>query len=1130
MGINIKTTSMLLVPLMLLVLFPAGLEADTEKITFDHISLEQGLSQVSVSCILQDNKGFMWFGTQDGLNKYDGYHITVYRPEEGNPNSLSNIRIAALHEDNSGMLWIGTMGGLNRFDPKTETFTRYTHSPKKPDSLGSNLVNTIYEDTAGTLWVGTTGGGLNKFNRVTGTFTRFTAVDGDPAGLRSNSVTAVTGDKNGTLWVGTWKGWVHKLNPGEKRFSVFQVQAPPEIREGDGRQQVQVMYEDGSGRFWVGITGGGLHILDRDTGNITRSYYRKPGERSGLSSNFITSIRETAAGQVWIGTRGGGLNKFNRDTQTFETYLHIPEDPESLNSNFVQAIYEDRSGMLWIGTFSGGINRFKCGKNKFLLYKKDPLDRDGLNANMVRALVLDREDFLWVGTQGGGLNRFHPDRETVTHYTVQPENPESLAGNFVNALHEDKSGTLWIGTDGGGLNKFNRENDTFTRFGHRPGDPHSLSHNSVYVIKDAPGGNLWVGTWGGGLNLFNPASGKFTHWADKRHDPHSDANDWIHTLYRDREGTLWLGTVRGLTRFERETGAFTCYCSDPHSPYSLKHNMVTSIYEDDDGVLWFGTSGGGLNKYEPNLDKFTIYKQKDGLPNNVVYGVLADKSGNLWLSSNKGLTKFNPGEKTFRNYDVSDGLQSNEFNGGAYYKSKNGEMFFGGIRGFNAFFPENVKNNPYIPPMVITGFYIFNKPVPIGKKGESPLQQSITRTEKIELAPGRDFFSFRFAALSYINSAKNQYAYKMEGFDEDWVHVGTQRYASYTNLNPGEYTFHVKGSNNDQVWNDEGTSVKVIVHPTFWETPWAYALYFLLLGAVLFGIRRFELTRERARVKERESELRVQAAEAQAKAIQSEHMRQNHELEEARKLQLSMLPRELPDVPGLDIAVHMETATEVGGDYYDFHIDEDGTLAVAVGDATGHGLKAGTMVAVAKGLFCSEVSHRDIPDFFHKCTHTIKHMRLGNMYMAMSLLNIKDNTLSISSAGMPPLLLYRHNSQTLETVSLKGTPLGAFAGVNYKTREIQLEEGDTIVLLSDGLPELFDKDGEMFGYQRLTELFEEICQNGESPEDIIGLLKRAGEDWLNGKAPDDDITFVVIRVNQSKQSTQSTGGKTNKNE
>jgi ligand-binding sensor domain-containing protein/serine phosphatase RsbU (regulator of sigma subunit) len=1083
---------------MTLIVFQTGLPAKKRPISFEHISLNEGLSQATVYSILQDQRGFMWFATQDGLNKYDGYSFKVYRTDDDNPNSLSHIYINTLFEDHEGMLWIGTNGGgLNRLDPETEIFTRFTINPDDSGSPDNNFVNVIFEDRSNNLWVGSANGGLNKLNRETGTFTRYLSQPENPDTLRDNTVTAIYQGTTGRLWVGTRKAWLHKLDPKTGRFTAYHI--PGKNGETTDAPVIRALYEENPNRLWVGTEGGGLHILDPETGTFTRSFFYSPDNPSGLSSNAVTSVIKTHEGALLIGTQGGGLDRFTGVGDTFDVYKNDRDEPDSLDNDYILSLYEDRSGLVWIGTFSGGINRFKCGTAKFNLYRKDPGDPHSLSDNIIRAFTEDRSGRLWVGTLNNGLNRFDVNRETVTTYTNDPSSPAGLSSNSIRVILTDRKGTVWVGTADGGLDRFNSTSGTFTRYIHDENDPLSLSFDSIVSLFEARNGVLWIGTWGGGLNRFNPKDETFTHYLDTREkDPHVYSNRFIYTIYEDRNGTFWLGTNKGLTRFSRKTGAFACYCGDPDAPYSLANFLVTSIYEDNTGLLWFGTVGGGLNRFDPVTGEFRVFKEKNGLPNNVIYGILGDDEGNPWFSSNRGLTKFDRKAETCRNYDVYDGLQSSEFNGGAYFKNKKGEMFFGGVNGFNSFFPAQVKDNPYIPPVVITDFKIFNKSVPIRDK-----------RKPIELAPDQNVFSFDFVSLNFLSSHKNRYAYKMEGFDKDWVYVGRRRYASYTNLNHGEYVFRVKASNNDGIWNEEGTSVRVIVHPTFWETGWAYIIYLVLLFGIFYVIRWIELTRERARVRIRESELRARAAEAQARAIQAENLRQNMELEEARKLQLSMLPHDLPDLPFLDIAVHMETATEVGGDYYDFHVDDDGTLAVAVGDATGHGLKAGTMVSVIKGLFCSEYTHLDIDSFFHKCTHTIRHMRLGNLYMALTLMSIRGTNVHISSAGMPPLLVYRPAAGTMETVFLKGTPLGAFPNVLYKSNEFELGEGDTMLLFSDGLPELFNRQGEMFGYDRVARLFEEVGHR--SPREIILHLKEAGDHWLEGKSADDDITFVVIK-------------------
>ena len=530
--------------------------------------------------------------------------------------------------------------------------------------------------------------------------------------------------------------------------------------------------------------------------------------------------------------------------------------------------------------------------------------------------------------------------------------------------------------------------------------------------------------------------------------------------------------------------------------------------------MWIGSFGGGLDRFDPRTGTFGhITESNSDLPNNVVYGVLCDGSDNIWLSSNRGVTRYNPSTRIITSFDTHDGLQGMEFNGQACYKSPRGEMFFGGINGMNSFFPDSIEANPVIPLVAISDFRLFNKEVPIG--GDSPLQQHILETKEITLKHWQNDISFDFVALHYNRPARNQYSYMLVNYDAGWRDAGHSRTATYTNLDPGEYIFHVRGSNDAGVWNKEGATVRVIILPPWWLSDPAKAAYVFLTIILLYMgylIQHRVVTRqERARARFQEMELRARMAEAQARAIQAENDRKTHELEEARKLQLSMLPKELPVVPDLEIAVHMQTATEVGGDYYDFHLDnENGALTIVVGDATGHGLSAGTMVSVIKSLFISNNGRLDMKQFFHSCTRTIKQLRLGNLYMALMLARIEKNVLTASAAGMPPIYIYRPSRSDVEVLTMKGMPLGAFNEFVYEDSRIELQSGDTILFLSDGLPELFNDNREMFEYYRVKETFARCADR--SAQAIVDCLTRAADEWRDGRSPNDDITFVVVKV------------------
>jgi DNA-binding NtrC family response regulator/ligand-binding sensor domain-containing protein len=883
----------------------------------------------------------MWFGTEDGLNKYDGYKFTIYKSVPDDPTSLSHNVVYSIYEspDEPGTLWIGTdFGGLNKFELDKEKFTRYLADHDTPHSLSHNRVRSICEDHSGTLWIGTLGGGLNKlvsspYTRELGspskseqlrktpsdnegpppTFVHYQHDDNNPNSLSSNLVNAVFVDKSGVLWIGTEGGGLNKLilshapsrssgqdpsklEVGESNLETEQFihyEHNPNDPNSLSNNVVNSLYEDSHGILWIG-TNGGLNLFDRVKEEFIHNR-TDPNDSNSLSDNSILSICESpvlwgGSRLLWIATKRG-VDIYDRKTEKFIHCQHKPDDPASLGNNWGFSLYEDRSGLLWIGT-NGGLSQFDPRKDKFNHYQHDPERPNSLSHNYVRAFceVSTDSGLLWIGVDGG-VDLFDREKDEFIHYQNDPHDPNSLSHNWVWALHEDSSGILWIGTFGGGLNKFvpsgtKRATLNFIHYRHDPEDPNSLSDDKVISMYQDRFGTLWIGTESGGLNeLVPPAqslSGSdsegsplaFIRYQHDPNDPYSLSHNRVKTIYEDRRGVVWIGTWGGgfnrLVQGDNE-GSFTTfirYQHDPENPNSLSSNDILSIREachDSTGVLWIGTGGGGLNKFDPENDTFIHYGEKDGLPNEVIYGILEDDQGYLWLSTNRGLSKFNPRTEMFKNYDMGDGLQSNEFNGNAYYKSKGGEMYFGGVNGFNVFYPENIKDNPYIPPVVITDFQIFNESVDVN--GDAPLRKHITETEEITLSYRDNVFSLEFAALDYANPEKNQYKYMMEGFDEDWINPGARRFVTYTNLDPGEYIFRVKGANNDGIWNEEGASVKIIITPPFWQTWWFRTLVILsiLLSAYTWYNRRIN----KIETKKKELEERVEERTRAANTLQN---------------------------------------------------------------------------------------------------------------------------------------------------------------------------------------------------------------------------------------------------------------------
>ena len=828
-----------------------GLGADENAVKFQRISIEKGLSQSTVNCILQDQKGFLWFGTEDGLNKHDGYGFKIYRPLPQNPNSLSNNSIWALYEDRERNIWIGTYNGLNKFDTKTERFTRYLHDPKDPASLNHPHVRAVLEDRGGALWIGTDNGGVGRLDRSTGTFVRFQNDPRDPQSLSDNRVQALFEDKSGGMWVGTQNG-LNRLDPKSGKCVRFHSQ--PRNPRSLSSNVVNVLFEDKEGVFWVG-TADGLNRFDKP-GNAFARFQSSADDQDSLSHNDVRAVYEDRAGRLWVGT-DLGLNVFNRATAGFLRYRNDPDDAQSLSSDSVRAVFEDRAGSLWIGTFSGGISKVDSGTRKFVHYRKNPGAANSLSSDQVVSLCEDKNGILWIGTFGGGLNKFDRRTNRFSVYLHNPADRGSIASDRIRKIREDRSGALWIGTYGGGLDLLDPLKGTFSHYRNDPKDDSSLSDDRIRAICEDRSGILWIGTDGGGLNAFDRKSRKFTRFRNDPSDPGSLSHNRIFSILEDRLGRLWIATFGGgLEKFDPRDRRFVHYRNDPNRTDSISYNYVMCLHEDASGILWIGTDGGGLNKFDPEKETFRAYTEADGLPNNTIYGILEDRQGNLWMSHNKGLSRFDPKQELFKNYDKNDGLQGDEFNGNTCFKSpRTGEMFFGGVNGFNAFDPETIKDNPYLPPIVITDFQIFNQSVPVGpgRGGRVILDRSIEETEAIDLSYRDNVISFEYTALNFVSPEKSLYAYRMERFEKNWNYVGQRRYVSYTSLPPGKYVFRVKGSNSDGVWNENGAAIRIFIHPPFWKTWWFYLLAATAVGLGAFGVHNTRIRSLREKKKELEN-------------------------------------------------------------------------------------------------------------------------------------------------------------------------------------------------------------------------------------------------------------------------------------
>ncbi len=1556
--------------------------AQGERLRFDRLGLDEGLSQTSANAVVQDLAGFMWIATADGLNRFDGYDVRIYRHDSEDPESLSESHLTNLDLDRKGRIWLRTnTGGLNRFDPATGRVRRFLPAAGAPDPTdpgalaGAIRAGVFYADQDGAVWVSVGGSGIDKVHGD-GRVEHVVPDAGDPQGLPHTQVFTILEDRTGNVWIGTGGGLARRVTgPGDEteRFAVY--------RHDDGDPQslgvdvVTSLHEDEAGNFWVGTWGAGLYRFDRERelferlahpsapgvataasnfilppvhahlptilvdgrGNLwamprsglarwappeeaaerSFSYYRsRPGDPTSLMQNVLTAAFVDRYGELWCGSAaGGGLNRYDPQSDSFLLYARDPTDPQSLGVNNVLALYEDRSGILWIGGLNGGTSRLSRHKQRFRHYRRSAQELPELADNMVFSILESRDGSFWVGNMEGGIYRYDSGRrQIVERYFQNPGGARDIGSGFVRALYEDSAGRIWAGTAGGGLSQIDPASGTVTdRWTASVSDPRGLTHNLLYNIVEDRRGQIWIGTQNG-VSRLDPETGRVRRFLPSA-DPASVRPGPIHAVYEDRSGTVWVGGFTGLSRFDRETEGFEHFLHDPDDPETLTRNHAMALYDDGEGHLYVAIYGGGLNRLDLATGKVTRFQE--GLASDVLYTLEADADGYLWMSSNQGLARFDPRSETFVTYDRSHGLQGNEFNGRSAFQTADGELLFGGTNGITAFYPRDIRPSDFRPPVVLTAFRKFDQDVAV--------PGGLGAVEQMEIDWRDRFFSFEFAALDYTSPENVRYAYMLEGFDEEWIESDDRRYASYTNLDGGTYTFRVRGTNGDGVWSDQEISIEVVVAAKPWKTWWAYTLYAVAAIAAAVGYQRYKnrryqrevrahreetrrqrLVAERLRqidtmkdeflantshelrtplngiigiaeslldgvagtlaasmrtnlfliassgrrlshlvddildfsklknreidlqrravsmrevveivltlseplVAERELKLRnevpqdlpevsgdenrlqqvlhnlvgnavkftdtgtvsvaarevgefvevsvtdtgigipprkvdrifesfeqadastareyggtglgltitrqlvelhggrvgvesevgkgsrffftlplareaekeapssdaaqqivrlrerrgeeavseatpgeepvsaqaagVPAADgngsgeapddglvkvlvvddepinlqvmqniltlerfavtqaqngpraleildggyqpdvmlldvmmprmtgfevarrvrerfsgndvpiilvsaknqvsdlmeglasgandyvtkpfsknellariqthvslSKAHTAEAENRRRTLELEQARAIQLSMLPESPPEHPDYEIVAYMQTATEVGGDYYDFFPQDDGSLYVVTGDATGHGIPAGMMVSMTKSaLKALEVRSPHV--LLNQLNQVFRAVHLRRMKMALNVLHLKGDEVALASAAMPPVFHYQAADGKVREILVSGLPLGSLEGLSFRLEVFELVRGDVVVMLSDGLPETLGEDGAVLGYEAVGRCLRD--HGAKSAAGVLqALLELGDEHALGDGVPDDDVTVVVVK-------------------
>lgn len=854
------------------------------QISFENLSIRQGLSQSSALALLQDKKGFLWIGTADGLNRYDGHKFKMYRKNLLDSTTLGNNYINSLAEDTTGVIWVGTRDGLYAFSWKTESFTKYLF-----DSIHTepNHILTLAIDKQNNIWAGTISG-LYKFEQKTKKITKlFPRLRDTFTTSGYQMIQTICFDNHGNyLWMGTEFG-LFRYDTKHNTHLHYTHQANDSTSIPDNK--ISALYPDEHGNIWVGTHNGIIGRWNRTSDDFLN--LKLPTEQQQpYGSNKVKAFCKTKRGDFWIGTMSTGLYLLKETGNEFKftNFKQTISNVQALSDSDIFSLLEDEHGIFWVGTFGGGIHKHDTRQMLFNYYQHEVGNSQSLLQNGVRSICEDSKGNLWIGNTSEGLSKFNNKDKIYTHYVYDANNKNTISSNRVNAVYEDSKGVIWVGSSAGlsystTIRENGKEKEVFRRYNIESPESNKVStllENIVYTIKEDSQHYLWVGTRLG-LACLSPDRKTLKIYAPDNQNPFAISGGAVRAIFfDDKNNTIWIGTFDGgISLFDRKTEKFTKFTKTQNCKNCLNENAVSSIYLDNYGTIWIGTFGGGLNKYDIQKKVFSYITENEGLANNVVYGILEDGANHLWLSTNRGISRYDIISQQFINYTLTDGLQSDEFNANAYHKGKSGIFYFGGINGLTSFRPDSLQSATKKYPILITDFRLFNKSIKPNKN--SVLQQSITETSAIQLSYKDYVFAFEFAALNLSSPHRVRYGYKLQGFDTDWIYTTVDdRIATYSNVPAGTYTFMVKATNSEGFWMEKQAHITLIIKPPFWNTTWfkLLVIFFVMLGFMTFY--RYRMARAVKYQKELEYEVALKTSEL---LQQNEEMtQQNEEMEQQR--------------------------------------------------------------------------------------------------------------------------------------------------------------------------------------------------------------------------------------------------------
>ncbi len=1057
-----------------------------QSIRFGRLDITNGLSQGMVYCTFQDSRGFMWFGTKEGLNRYDGHDFLVYRKRPGDAASLPDNYVVAITEDRKGRLWLGTAAaGLVMFDPAREKFIQIP-LPHEKDGANVKGVDDVEMDKTGRLWVCVYGMRLFSLDVSLS----------DTAAIRSS----------------------------------MRVEGPALFHIN---QEVNRLRRDKLGRLCF-LNEDGLHVLDdkKQKWKLLVSW-KKHVVQDANNGKFAFSTTQSD-GSVWVvSSRFENSQLFHLSSDGRRVISTLRFCIDGVNQ-YIRDMIEGPDGALYLISFEHFI-RYDIAQGTYTSIRANKENRTGYSGRG-NHLYVQPGGMIWVSTSGFGINTFDPlslafnSRPEPLHNALFAKELAAFdrairkrtggESRLVNSVFPLRlaDGSVWCGTLDHGLLYYDARTGDVRHYGVNQHDPYSFLMMRLYRPFVDSKGRVWVGNRQGVSRLTNTAEQWEHHWFDPDGPDLTLLNNHVTCWHEEADGGIWMGTMTtGLVRFSPDEKTFTFFRYDGKDSASISHDHVLSIVRDprpSEQALWIGTDGGGLNRFDLTAQRFVRYGERQGLPNPVVYGILADSSAKLWMSTNAGLCRFDPATGRFRHYDVRDGLQANEFNRVEYYRVGK-YLCFGGVDGYNMFDPAAILNNKVVPKMALTSFRLFNKEVLPGAKA-SPLAVAVPYVKQIRLAHDQNMFTIEFSSLDFRAHDRNRYRYRLDGFTEGWIDAGTQRSATFTNLDPGEYEFHVIGSNNHGVWNTAGVKLRIIIDPPWWQTWWAFLIYGVVVGGTLFLIdhsqRRRIIARERDRSRYRETELRADAAELEARAVRAENDRKQKEMQIAAAIQQRVLPQKLPRIPGYEFAGINLPADEIGGDYYDCIQLDDGRVALAIADVTGKGVPASLLV---NSLHASLRVHLDnaeeLPTIVHRLNDFFYDSTPPSSFITFLIVVLEPGTgrIEMINAGHNPALLSR-NGGVIETMRSRNLPLGCMPSTQFPEIEsYTLNEGDGILLFTDGITEAMNIHLEPFGQDGLEALF--TAQRIQPAAMLLGNIIAELKHYSMGTDQSDDITALFLR-------------------